>query len=84
MIHSAQNFREQIRDIFQKNQNMESDFQIFLITDPRKSVFGPGDVFACFSGPQIYRFVYRMENVPQTLSDTLYKLFLCMFPSIWH
>ena len=62
--------------IFKKNQNVESDFQIFQIPDPRKSVLGPGDVFPCFVGPKMYRVVYHMENVPQTLSDTLYKFFL--------
>ena len=57
-------------------QNMESDFQIFQIPDPRKSVFGPGDVFVCFFVRKNCRFVYCMENVPQTPSDTLYKFFL--------
>ena len=69
---------------FFKKQKWESYFQNFHIPDPRKSVLGPGDVFTCFLGPTIYRFVYRMENVPQTLSDTLYKFFLWTFPSIWH
>ena len=32
---------------------MESDFQISPIPDPRKSVFGPVDVFAVFFGPNI-------------------------------
>ena len=50
--------------------------------DPRKSVSGPGGVFACCGGPKNYRFVYCLENVPQTVSDTLYKCFLWMFPSI--
>ena len=34
--------------IFQKFQKMEPGFQIFHISDPRKSVLGPVDVFACF------------------------------------
>ena len=62
---------------------MKSDFQIFQIIDPKKCVLGPGDVFACVACPIFYRFVYHMENVPQTLSDAPYKLFVCMFPSIW-
>ena len=76
MIHSAQFFWEHLLYIFQNFQKLESNFQIFQITDPRKSVLGPGDVFACCVGPKIYRIVYRMENVPQTRSDTLYKFFL--------
>ena len=36
---------------FRFSQNLESDFQLFQIPDPRKSVFGPGDVFACFLSP---------------------------------
>ena len=32
---------------------LEPGFQIFQIWDPRKSVLGPGDVFACFSRSNI-------------------------------
>ena len=69
-------FRIEAKPIWKKIQNPEQGFQTFQIPDPRKYVFWPGDVFTCFVGPKNYRFVYRMENVPQTLSDTLYKFFL--------
>ena len=59
-------------------------FPDFSDSRPKKIVLGPGDVFACFVCPTFYRFVYRMEHVPQTLSDTLYKCFLWTFPSIRH
>ena len=59
-------------------------FSDFSDSRPKKSVFGPGDVFDTCLCPIFYRFVYHMENVPQILSDTLYKFFLCMSPSIWH
>ena len=62
--------------MFQYFQDLEPGFHISQVSDPTKSVFGPGDVVACLFGQTSYRFVYRMENVPQTLSDTLYKFFL--------
>ena len=69
---------------FSKISKFETWFPDFSDYKSNKCVLGPGDVFACFLCPRIYRFVYHIENVPQTLSDTLYKFFLCMFPSIWH
>ena len=62
---------------------MESDFQFFQITDPTKSVLGPGEVVGSFLSPRIYRFVLKTENVGQTISDTLYKLIVYTLPSIW-
>ena len=62
--------------LFFEIKKMEAGFPIFQIPDPIKSVLGPGDVFSCFVGPIFNRFVYHMENVPQTRSDTLYKFFL--------
>ena len=46
MIHSAQKFCEHIQDIFQKNQNLESDFQIFQIPDPKNRFWGLGTFLA--------------------------------------
>ena len=62
--------------IFQTFQNLEPGFQIFQIPDPRNRLLGLGTLLHVFVGQQNCRFVYRMENVPQTLSDTLYKFFL--------
>ena len=61
---------------------MESDFQIFHISDPNKSVFGAGDAWAC---PRIYRFILKSENVGQTtsISDPGRKLIVYTLPSIW-
>ena len=76
MIHAAQFCWEHFLYIFQNFKKVESNFQIFQIPDPRKSVVGPGDVFACLVGPKNYRCVYHMGFVPQTRSDTLSKFFL--------
>ena len=38
----------------QNSQKLESGFHIFQIPDPRKSILGPGDVFACFACPKIH------------------------------
>ena len=59
---------------------MEPDFQIFHIPDPDKCVFGPGDAWAC---PRVYRFIFKSENVGQTLSDPGQKLIVYTLPSIW-
>ena len=59
-------------------------FELFEFLDGQKCVLGPGDVFARFLSPKFHRFVYNMENVPQTLSDAPQKCFLCMFSSIWY
>ena len=50
-------------------QKMKHGFHIFQIPDPMKCVLGPGDVVACLVCPICYRFVYRIENVPHTISD---------------
>ena len=44
-----------------------------------KCVSGPGDVWAC---PRVYRFIWKTENVGQTISDPLYKLIVYTLPSI--
>ena len=49
--------------IFQKFQNLESDFQHFQIPDPRKSVLGPGDVFGTFVCPKNHQFIYNVVIV---------------------
>ena len=54
--------KKNICRISQENQNLESDFHIFKIPDPTKSVLGPGDVFACFLYPQIHQFIYNFVN----------------------
>ena len=69
---------------FSEFRNVEPGFHIFHIPVPEKCVLGPGDVFACFLCPIFYRFVYHIENVPQTLSDAPQKLIVYMFLSIWH
>ena len=52
-------------------------FELFELLDAQKKcVLGPGDVFACFLCPKFHRFVYHMENVPQTLSDAPQKFFV--------
>ena len=62
MIHYDQFLWEHLLYIFQKFQILEPGFQIFQITDPRKSVSWPGYVFGSFVGPQIYRFVYHIAD----------------------
>ena len=57
---------------FSKIQKLEPYFLISQIPDPRKSVLGPGDVFACFPGPTIYRFVYHVDNFYE-FSPVLHK-----------
>ena len=47
---------------FQKIQNVEPYLQIIQIPDPRKSVLGPGDVFACFLNPNNHQFIYNIAN----------------------
>ena len=76
-------FVSEFKIFFQANQHLEPGFQIFQISDPLKCVLGPADVFACFLFPMFYRFVYNIENVPQTLSDAPQKLIVYTFPSIW-
>ena len=62
MTHSTQKFHEQFEDNFQKILNVEYDFQIFQIPDPRKSVLGPGDVFGRFLCPKIHQLIYSFVN----------------------
>ena len=59
---------------------MEADFQIFHIPDQNKWVFRPGDAWAC---PRIYRFIFKSENVGQTISDPGQKVIVYTLRSIW-
>ena len=58
---------------FPKFRNLEPDFQISQIPDPRKSVFWPGDVFGTFVCPKIINLF--------TILQILYKFALMLHES---